>query len=86
MVSFYEVDFSFDLPYIQKSFAESHDALKAVVRRNLTDKSMNRIDEVFGFFSDANFLETAFKPDSPYKEVMGKIITDINKAMDSGDM
>lgn len=47
---------------------------------------MNRIADVFNFFGDANFLETAFKPDSPYKEVMGKIISDINKAMDSGDM
>lgn len=86
IISFYEVDFSFDLPYLQKSFAESHAALKEVVRRHLTDKSLNRIDEVFGFFSDANLLETAFKQNSPYHELMGKIVADLNQAMDSGDL
>ncbi|XP_037923808.1 tumor necrosis factor alpha-induced protein 8-like protein isoform X2 [Hermetia illucens] len=86
IISFYEVDFSFDLPYLQKSFAESHAALKEVVRRHLTDKSLNRIDEVFSFFSDSNLLETAFKTDSPYREIMGKIVTDLNNAMDNGDL
>lgn len=47
---------------------------------------MNRIDEVFEFFGDPSLLETAFKPNSPYREVMGKIVADINTAMDTGDI
>ncbi|XP_030377329.1 tumor necrosis factor alpha-induced protein 8-like protein isoform X2 [Scaptodrosophila lebanonensis] len=86
IISFYEVDFTFDLPYLQKSIAESQIALKSIVQPHLTDKSLNRIDEVFDFFGDASFLETAFKPDSPYREVMGKIVADINTAMETGDM
>ncbi|XP_037949936.1 tumor necrosis factor alpha-induced protein 8-like protein isoform X2 [Teleopsis dalmanni] len=86
IISFYEVEYSFDLPYLQKSITESHAALKSIVQRHLTEKSLNRIDEVFEFFSDATLLETAFKPDSPYRELMGKIVADINTAMDTGDM
>ncbi|KAM7346018.1 tumor necrosis factor alpha-induced protein 8-like protein sigmar isoform 3-T10 [Cochliomyia hominivorax] len=69
VISFYEVDYSFDLQYLQKSIAESHVALK-----------------LFEFFSDPTLLETAFKPNSPYREVMGKIVADINTAMDTGDI
>lgn len=86
IISFYEVDFSFDLPYLQKSLAESQASLHAIVGKHLTDKSLSRIDEVFAFFSDGPFLETCFRSDSPYKEIMGKIVSDLNKAMDSGDL
>lgn len=86
VISFYEVDFSFDLPYLQKSFAESRNALKSIVAAHLTDKSINRINEVFDFFSDDKLLETAFKSDSPYREVMGHIVADINQALDTGDI
>lgn len=86
IISFYEVDFSFDLPYLQKSLSESQDALKQIVQRHLTDKSLGRIDEVFGFFGDSKLLETAFRgADSPYREVVGAIVNDLNRAMDNGD-
>lgn len=86
VISFYEVDFSFDLPYLQKSLSESQDALKSIVERHLTDKSLGRIDEVFNFFNDAKLLETSFRTDSPYREIVGAIVTDLNHAMDNGDL
>lgn len=86
VISFYEVDFSFDLPYLQKSLDECHKLLKSVVQRHLTDKSIARIDEVFEFFGDNKLLDTAFKQESPYREVVGKIVADLNKAMDNGDI
>ena len=80
------MDFSFDLQYLQKSIRESHQTLKSVVLRHLTEKSINRIDEVFTFFNNRDFLESIFRKDNQYTEVMNKIIEDINKAMDSGDI
>lgn len=85
VISFYEVDFSFDLSYLQKSLSESQAALKSIVERHLTEKSLGRIDEVFGFFSDTKLLETAFRTDSPYREVVGAVVGDLNRAMDNGD-
>lgn len=86
VISFHEVDFSFDLPYLQKSLSDSQAALKTIVERHLTDKSLSRIDEVFGFFNDAKLLETAFRIDSPYRDVVAAIVADLNAAMDSGDI
>lgn len=60
--------------------------LKQVVERHLTDKSLMRIDEVFNFFSDSHLLETSFRIESPYRDIIGKIVADLNKAMDSGDI
>lgn len=86
VISFYEVDFSFDLSFLQKSLSESQATLKAVVERHLTEKSLNRIDEVFAFFSDSKLLEMAFRNDSPYREIIAAIVTDLNRAMDNGDI
>lgn len=86
VISFFEVDFSFDLAYLQKSLTESQNTLKSIVERHLTDKSLGRIDEVFNFFNDARLLETAFRTDSPYRDVVGAIVTDLNRAMDNGDL
>lgn len=86
VISFYEVDYSFDLPYLQKSLSECHQILKSIIQRHLTDKSISRMDEVFSFFNESNLLETAFKAESPYREILGNIVADLNKAMDSGDM
>lgn len=86
VISFHEVDFSFDLPYLQKSLDESQATLKTIVERHLTDKSLSRIDEVFTFFNDSKLLETCFRADSPYQEVVAAIVKDLNSAMDNGDI
>lgn len=86
IISFYEVDFSFDLKFLQNILADLHQMLQRLVKRHLTDKSHNRIDEVFDFFNDSNFLETIFRQNSPYRELMGKIVADIHKAMETGNI
>lgn len=85
IISFHEVDFSFDMNYLQKAMNESRALLKAFCKRHLTDKSLLRIDEVFDFFCDNRLLETAFKQplSSPYKEVMTNLVADLNKSLDS---
>lgn len=86
IISFYEVDFSFDLPYLQKLLTETHQLLKSIVSKHLTEKSLNRIDEVFSVMNNAQFLEVIFKQNSEYREIMGKIVCDLNKAMENGDI
>lgn len=86
IISFYEVDFSFDLPYLQKLLTETHQLLKSIVSKHLTEKSLNRIDEVFSVMNNAQFLEAIFKQNSEYREIMGKIVCDLNKAMENGDI
>lgn len=83
IISFHEVDFSFDIVFLQKSLNESRALLKSFVHRHLTEKSLVRIDEVFDMFSDNRLLETAFKQNSPYRDVMNNLVADLNKSLDS---
>lgn len=86
VISFYEVDFSYDRSYLIKHLKECSSSLHFIVQRHLTDKSVSRIDHVFGFFSNPQFLDAIFKKDSQYREILGKIVSDMNRAMDSGEM
>lgn len=83
IISFHEVDFSFDMVYLQKALQDSRNLLKSFVRRHLTDKSIARIDEVFDFFSDNRLLETAFRQNSTYAEVMHNLVVDMNQSLDT---
>lgn len=86
IISFIEVEFSFDLPYLQKALSEHHTALKTITQRHLTDKSLKRIDEIFQFFNDPKLLETTFRHDSPYREIIESIVGDLNKGMENGSI
>ncbi len=41
---------------------------------------------VFNFFSNAAFLDTIFKKNSDYSELMGKIVADMSSALDEGGL
>ncbi|KAL7028948.1 hypothetical protein ACKWTF_006049 [Chironomus riparius] len=85
IISFFEVDFSFDLTYLQKLISEIHQLLKDIVRNHLTDKSLARIDEIFESLNNPQFLESIFRHDGPHKEVMGKICEDLNKILEQNE-
>lgn len=85
IISFFEVDFSFDLNYLQKLIGEVHQLLKEIVGSHLSDKSLNKIDEIFQSFNNPPFLEAIFRQDSPHREVMEKIVSDLNKVMEQNE-
>lgn len=86
IVSFYEVDYSYDQNYLLSALKESHMCLNSIVSKHLTDKSIARIDSVFNFFANAQFLDAIFKPDSEYRDVMGRIVADLNESIERGDL
>lgn len=86
IISFYEVDFSYDRNYLMAALNESHASLRFIVSRHLTDKSLSRIDSVFSFFANEDFLDAVFKADSEYREILGRIVQDLNRAMENGDL
>ncbi|XP_071964823.1 tumor necrosis factor alpha-induced protein 8-like protein 1 isoform X2 [Antedon mediterranea] len=81
-VSFYEVDFSFDKNYLIKSLNECRDKLRRLVKRHLTEKSVSRIDHVFNFFSDGDFLETVFESDTKCRIHLNQIVNGFNKLLE----
>lgn len=86
IISFYEVDFSYDRHYIVQAFNESQKCLEIIVSNHLTDKSLSRIKSVFAFFGNEQFLDSVFKRDSEYREALGRVVADLNKSIDDGDL
>lgn len=84
IISFHEVDFTFDRSYLSGLINECSEILHKLIARHLTAKSQGRVDNVFSFFSDADFLEVMFSPDGKYKDTLKVIIKDLEKMMDDG--
>ncbi|EEB11106.1 conserved hypothetical protein [Pediculus humanus corporis] len=86
VISFYEVDFSYDRTYLLKLIKECLSCLLQLVQNHLTGKSITRINHVFDFFSNPQFLDAIFKKNTEHYEILGKIVGDMNKALDAGEM
>ncbi len=86
VISFFEVDFTFDRNFLAGALNECCRLLKNLVRNHLTEKSLDRIDHVFQFFAAPHFLETLFLPDGPHKALLSKMVTDLNKLLEEGHL
>ncbi|ELU18646.1 hypothetical protein CAPTEDRAFT_209202 [Capitella teleta] len=86
VISFFEVDFTFDKLYLSESLAECQALLKQLVVRHLTDKSLGRIDQVFSFFGNADFLEYIFKRTGSNSQLLKTVVDDLNKLLDEGTL
>lgn len=82
VLSFHDVDYSYDRNYLLSALQEAHHCLRQLVQNHLKEKSLGRIDMVFNFFTNPNFLDSIFKRDSEYREILDKMVADINHAMD----
>ncbi|XP_045108660.1 tumor necrosis factor alpha-induced protein 8-like protein [Portunus trituberculatus] len=84
VISFYEVAFTFDKVFLTKISNDCRDLLKQLVGNHLTDKSLGRIDHVLDAFTDPAFMEEMFRPETPHRPILQKIIEDMSKAFDEG--
>ena len=84
VISFYEVAFTFDKVFLTKLSNDCRDLLKQLVGNHLTDKSLGRIDHVLDAFTDPAFMEEMFRPETPHRPILQKIIEDMSKAFDEG--
>ena len=82
VVSFHTVDFSYDRAFLCSALEDCGSMLRRLVARHLTEKSLGRVDHVFAFFANKEFLDTAFKPDGPHRELMGRIVEDLGRLID----
>lgn len=74
------------VPLFLQLLTECRNLLKQIVQPHLTEKSLGRIDLVFGFFSNPVFLDMIFKKNSEYNEIMTKIISDMHSALEQGEL
>lgn len=86
VVSFYELEFSFDRAYLIKSLERCRTAIQTFIKPHLTDKSQDRCDQVFDFLTHSDFLDSVFRQDSEHRPILGMLVSDINKALDAGHL
>uniref|UniRef100_A0A8C5K6B7 Uncharacterized protein n=1 Tax=Jaculus jaculus TaxID=51337 RepID=A0A8C5K6B7_JACJA len=58
MVSFHEVEYSFDRNVLSKLLLECKDLVHELVQRHLTPRTHGRINRVFNHFADVEFLSS----------------------------
>ncbi|XP_071845972.1 tumor necrosis factor alpha-induced protein 8-like protein 2 isoform X1 [Apostichopus japonicus] len=81
-ISFHEVPFTFDKNHMVSMLTDCQDILVLLVKRHLTEKSLNRIKSVFHYFSDGQLQDMVFEPDTPLQPQIVKIINQLNKLID----
>ncbi|XP_014783513.1 tumor necrosis factor alpha-induced protein 8 [Octopus bimaculoides] len=86
IISFCEVDFTYDRIFLQKNLEECRSLIQEIVNRHLTDKSKTRIDTVFRYFSDTDLLDELFSSSSKYKDQLNLIVADMHKMIDEGNL
>nr|XP_015860203.2 tumor necrosis factor alpha-induced protein 8-like protein 3 [Peromyscus maniculatus bairdii] len=82
MVSFYEVDYTFDTNVLSKLLHECQDLVHELVQRHLTPRSHGRINHVFNHFADVQFLSTLYGPHGNCRPNLKRICEGINKLLD----
>jgi len=84
-LSFYEINFTFDVEHLVTLLKESQKLIQSIVEKHLTDKSKNRIDNVFNFCSDPDFIRDIYKNDK-HKAAMSSIVDDARHLLDEGSI
>lgn len=86
VVSFHQVDFSYDRNFLTKSLDECQQLMQSLVRNHLSDKSTQRVSFVFQYVGRSDFLDTLFRPNGKYSNFLNSICDDITKLMDDGEL
>ncbi|KAM3828248.1 tumor necrosis factor alpha-induced protein 8-like protein 3 [Vipera latastei] len=82
VVSFYEVDFTFDKNVLSGLLNECKDLVHELVERHLTARSHARINHVFDHFAAVEFLTALYSLDGECRPHLKKICDEINKLLD----
>lgn len=84
IVSFIQVDFTYDRDFLISNMNECKQLLKQLVVRHLTEKSLLRIESFFAFFLNEGILDASFRPNGPHRGVLDKIAEDLSTLLENG--
>jgi DNA polymerase III gamma/tau subunit len=82
MVSFHQVDYTFDQNVLSRLLNECRELLHQVIQHHLTAKTHVRVNNVSDHFSDCDFLATLYNPFGKFKPHLQKLCDGINKMLD----
>ena len=85
LISFYEVDHTYDRTFVIKYLTELETLLKNLIINHLTDKSVARVEQIFGVVKTPDFLDNVYVPKKnvEMRDIMGKVVIDLNKCIEA---
>ena len=83
VISFYEVDFTYDRGFLVQVVNECGDMLHKLVDRHLSEKSHTRINMVISNFSNGSLLDKVFLSDGPHHRHLEGISQGFHKVVDA---
>ena len=85
LISFYEVDHTYDRAFVIKYLTELETLLKNLIINHLTDKSVARVEQIFGVVKTPDFLDSVYVPKKnvEMRDIMGKVVIDLNKCIEA---
>jgi len=85
LISFYEVDHTYDRTFVIKYLTELETLLKNLIINHLTDKSVARVEQIFGVVKTPDFLDSVYVPKKnvEMRDIMGKVVIDLNKCIEA---
>lgn len=83
VISFHEVDFTYDRTFLVKIVDECGDMLHRLVDRHLSDKSHTRINSVIEAFSNGALLDKVFLSDGQFHHHLETISQGFHKVVDA---
>lgn len=86
VIAFHEVEFSYDAEFIATAISECCSLLKRIISPHMTQKSTKRIDNVFRFIGDSNFLDAVFRKDGVHRNTMSRIVDDLNFLVETNSL
>lgn len=86
LVSFYQVDHTYDRSFIIKYLGELESLLVSLINRHLTDKSVTRVEQIFSVVKTGDFLDSIYIPkkNPGMRDIMGRVVEDMNSCMEAG--
>ena len=86
LISFFEVDHTYDRNFVIKYLAELESLLKSLITKHLTEKSVSRVEQIFGVVKTPDFLDNIYVPkkNQEMREQMSLVVADLNKCLASG--
>ena len=86
LISFYEVDHTYDRNFVIKYLSELETLLKKLISGHLTDKSVSRVEQIFGVVKTPDFLDSVYVPKKnvEMREIMAKVVKDLNSCIEAG--
>eukprot|EP00092_Neocalanus_flemingeri_P002964 GFUD01003170.1.p1 GENE.GFUD01003170.1~~GFUD01003170.1.p1 ORF type:complete len:205 (-),score=73.00 GFUD01003170.1:408-1022(-) len=86
LISFYQVDHTYDRNFVIKYLTELETLLKNLISNHLTDKSVGRVEQIFGVVKTPEFLDSVYVPkkNSEMREIMGTVVSDLNCCLEAG--